>query len=140
MDQTKPARNIWRTVWALLAGFLTVVILSIGADIVMRALSLFPKFGPMSDSFFVIATVYRTVFGVAGSYITARLAPYEPMQHALLGGVIGLVLSLIGAITTWSRGAEFGPHWYPVALVLLAMPTAWAGGKLRLMQLGSRAA
>ncbi len=140
MEETKPRRDIWRSVWALLAGFLAVVILSIGADIVMRAVGLFPKLGPMTDSFFVLATVYRTVFGVAGSYITARLAPYEPMQHALIGGGIGLFLSLLGAVTTWSRGAEFGPHWYPVALVLLAMPTAWVGGKLRLMQLSSRAA
>ncbi len=34
--------------------------------------------------------------------------------------------------------AAFGPHWHPLALIVLAMPMAWAGGKLRLMQLGTR--
>jgi hypothetical protein len=46
-----------------------------------------------------------------------------------------LVLSIIGAAATWNRGPAFGPHWYPLALVVTALPTAWAGGKIRLMQL-----
>ncbi len=31
---------------------------------------------------------------------------------------------------TWDRGPEFGPHWYPLALVATALPCAWAGGLL----------
>ena len=53
------------------------------------------------------------------------------MAHALTGGTIGLVLATIGAAATWSHPEKFGAHWYPVALVLLAIPTAWAGGKIR---------
>jgi len=30
-----------------------------------------------------------------------------------------------------------GPRWYPISLVVTALPAAWAGGKLRLMQLRS---
>jgi hypothetical protein len=55
------------------------------------------------------------------------------MTHALIGGAIGTVLALAGAIATWNM--PLGPHWYPIALVVLALPTAWVGGKLRLMQL-----
>jgi hypothetical protein len=84
----------------------------------------------MSDALFLLATVYRTVYAIAGSYVTARLAPYGPMQHALLGGVIGLVLSTVGAVATWNQGPEFGPHWYPLALIATALPCAWAGGRL----------
>lgn len=89
----------------------------------------------MSDRLFALATLYRTLYGVIGSYITARLAPNRPMGHAILGGFIGLALSLAGAIVTWNRGPEFGPHWYPLALVVLALPTAWLGGFLRVRQL-----
>ena len=89
----------------------------------------------MSDALFLLATVYRTVYTVLGSYVTARLAPHAPMKHALAGGVVGLVLSTVGAVTTWDRGPEFGPHWYPLALVATAMPCAWAGGRLRTLQL-----
>jgi len=38
----------------------------------------------------------------------------------------GLVLSLAGAIATM----ELGPDWYPIALVLTALPCAWLGGVL----------
>ena len=62
------------------------------------------------------------------------------MQHALLGGLIGLALSILGAAATWNRGPAFGPHWYPLVLVVTVLPTAWAGGKLRLMQLRARPA
>ena len=87
------------------------------------------------DAALLLATVYRTVYGVGGSYLIARLAPDRPMQHALVGGVVGLAVSIVGAAVTWNRGPAFGPHWYPLALIVLALPTAWVGGKLRLMQL-----
>ena len=49
-----------------------------------------------------------------------------------------LALSIIGAAATWNRGPAFGPHWYALALVVTALPTAWVGGKLHLMQLRAR--
>ena len=52
----------------------------------------------------------------------------------LAGGVVGLALSIVGAVTTWDRGPDFGPHWYPLALVATAMPCAWAGGRLGLVR------
>lgn len=60
------------------------------------------------------------------------------MQHALVGGVIGLILSTVGAVVAWTRGPALGPHWYPLALVATAMPCAWAGGKLRMIELHGR--
>jgi hypothetical protein len=52
------------------------------------------------------------------------------MQHALILGAVGVVLSLIGLLATWNKGPEFGPKWYPLALVVLALPCAWIGGRL----------
>jgi len=82
----------------------------------------------------LLATAYRTLYGLIAGYIVARLAPHHPMRHALIGGALGLVVSIIGAAATWNRG--FGPHWYPLALIGLAMPEAWIGGKLRLIEQG----
>jgi len=136
MNQTQRPRRIPRSIGAVFAGFLVVVVLSLGTDMALRASSVFPPWSePMSDALFLLATVYRTVYTVLGSYVTARLAPHAPMKHALAGGVVGLVLSTVGAVTTWDRGPEFGPHWYPLALVATAMPCAWAGGRLRTLQL-----
>jgi hypothetical protein len=112
-----------------------VVVLSIGTDAALHAAGIFPPLGqPMSDALFLLATAYRIFFSVVGSYVTARFAPDRPMQHSLAGGVVGLILSTVGAVVTWNR-TNMGPHWYPLALIVLAMPGAWAGGKLRLRHL-----
>ncbi len=116
----------------MLAGFFTIVVLSVGTDAVLQATGVFPPFGqPMPDTLFVLAAAYRIVYGIAGSYLTARLAPDRPMQHALALGVVGLVLSTAGAVAMW----DAGPAWYSLAIIVIAMPCAWAGGKLRGMQL-----
>ena len=136
MSETHPPRRILRSIGAVFAGFLAVVVLSIGTDMALHATGVFPPWSQrMSDALFLLATAYRTLYAVAGSYITARLAPHRPMKHALVGGVVGLVLSTVGAVATWDRGPDFGPHWYPLALIATAMPCAWAGGRLRAMQL-----
>jgi hypothetical protein len=44
-------------------------------------------------------------------------------------GVIGVVISAIGAAVTWNKGPAFGPHWYPLLLVVVAMPCAWVPGE-----------
>jgi linoleoyl-CoA desaturase len=58
----------------------------------------------------------------------ARLAPDQPMKHAMALGYVGTVLGLVGLAVTWGKG--LGPNWYPIALVVLAVPQCWAGGKL----------
>ena len=75
---------------------------------------------------------YRTVFNIAGCYLTARLAPARPVRHALVLGTIGLVLSIMGALA--NAQMQLGPAWYPWVLVVLALPCAWLGGKLAEMR------
>jgi hypothetical protein len=65
-----------------------------------------------------------------GGYLTARLAPSHPLTHALILGVIGLVLGIAGVAASWNAGPELGPKWYAIALVITALPSAWLGGKL----------
>jgi hypothetical protein len=141
MSEMQAPRRLGRSVGAVLAGIVVGVILTIGTDVVLHAIGVFPPWGQSMAGFdgaLLIATVYRTVYGVVASYITARLAPDRPMAHALAGGVVGLAVSILGAVLTWNKGPAFGPHWYPLALVVLAMPQAWAGGTLRVMQLRAR--
>jgi hypothetical protein len=137
-NETHPPGHLGRSIGAVLAGMLVGIVLTIGTDIVLHVIGVFPPWGQSMvgfDGALLLATAYRTVFGVAGSYIIARLAPNRSMQHALVGGFVGLVVSIVGAAVTWNKGPAFGPHWYPLALIVLALPQAWLGGKLRLMQL-----
>ena len=124
-----------RSIGAVLVGILVSVALSLVTDLVLRRVGFFPPLGqPAGSGSLLAATAYRTVYGIIGSYITARLAPARPMLHALVLGFLVFVVSIIGAMAAWNRIAEFGPTWYPVALVVLALPTAWVGGKVREMQ------
>ncbi|HEV7486554.1 MAG TPA: hypothetical protein VGQ65_12830 [Thermoanaerobaculia bacterium] len=124
-------RHTLRSIWAVLAGLLLIFIVTTIVDVVLHATGVFPPWGqPMSDGLFGVATAYRIVISIAGCYIAARLAPDRPMGHALVLGAIGVVISAIGAAVTWNKGPAFGPHWYPLLLVVVAMPCAWIGGKL----------
>jgi hypothetical protein len=55
-------------------------------------------------------------------------APHEPMKHALVLGSLGAAVAAIGVVTTWNM--DLGPKWYPISLVILALPEAWLGAKL----------
>jgi hypothetical protein len=112
---------------ALFAGFVLVVALSIGADLaVMAAGYSFEQPAGLSADLLLLATLYRCVFGTAGSAVAAFLAPRAPMLHAMILGGIGLAANLYGTIMQWHLGA----HWYPIALTVLTLPCAWLGGVL----------
>jgi hypothetical protein len=142
LSETPTQRNIGRSILAILAGMIVGIVLSLATDVVLHSAGVYPPWGASMAGYewtLLLATLYRTVYGVAGSYIAARLAPSRPMFHAMVLGVLGFAVSILGAAVTWNKGPAFGPHWYPIALVVLAIPTAWAGGRLRLIQLHSRA-
>jgi hypothetical protein len=137
--ETPRPRSIGRSIGAVLAGIAVGVVLSLVTDEVLHLVRVYPPWGqPNSDALLLLATAYRTANSIVATYVIARLAPNQPIKHALIGGVIGVVVSTAGAVPTWNHQPSLGPHWYPVALIVLAMPTAWLGGKLRLMQLSAR--
>jgi hypothetical protein len=115
------------------AGFLCTALLSVGTDAFLHARGIFPPTGQaMSDGLFVLAAAYRLVFTVLGGYMTAGLAPRRPMTHVVILGTIGALAATGGAVATWNAGPEFGPRWYPVLLVVTALPCVVAGGMWRL--------
>jgi len=127
-DASTAPRRLLRSTGAGLAGFLAVVVLSLGTDQLLHSLDVYPPWGqPMHEPVLnLLALAYRCVYGVLGSYLAARFAPRNPMRHALALGVVGTVLSLAGAIATIPM--DLGPAWYPIALVVTALPCAWLGG------------
>jgi len=117
------------SVWSVVAGVLFVVLVTTLVDVALHLTGVYPPVSePIDDRLALLATAYRVVISVAGAWLTARLAPERPMKHAMILGGVGVVLGMIGLIATWNQG--LGPRWYPVALVVLAIPQCWAGGKL----------
>jgi hypothetical protein len=123
-------RRLGRSITAVLLGFVAVVLLSLGTDQVLHVLQVYPPWGqPMHDpGLNLLALSYRIVYTIVGGYITARLAPHSPMRHALALGIVGFAVGAAGAIATIPM--DLGPSWYPIALVLTALPCAWLGGVL----------
>ena len=119
-------RRLFQSVGAVLAGFVAVFVVSLATDQIFHSLEVFPPWGEpiVGTGLYLLALAYRLVYGVAGGWIAARLAPSVPMGHALALGIIGLAASAAGTIAMWN----FGPHWYPLALVVTAVPCAWLGG------------
>ena len=120
-----------RSIAAVLGGFLSVAALSLATDQVLHVLNVYPPWGePMWEtSLNLLALSYRTVYAVAGGYLTAMLAPHSPMRHVRIVAVLGLIAGTAGAITAISL-ADFGPNWYPIALAVTAFHTVWLGGKV----------
>ena len=128
-SQPRGSRRVLRRIGAVLGGLVAIFAVTTATDVVMHLSGVFPPMdaAPMSGALFLLAFGYRLVFDVAGSYLTARLAPDRPMRHALALGAIGLLLSIAGTLAM--KGA--GPIWYPLALAVSALPCAWLGARLR---------
>jgi hypothetical protein len=115
-----------RSVGAVLAGLVATFVVTTAIDTVLHATGVYPPFGErMGDALFVLALAYRIPLNVGGSFLAARLAPDRPLRHALALGVVGVILATVGAIAMGS----YGPGWYSVANIVIALPCAYVGGK-----------
>ena len=128
----------WRSVGSVLLGIFVGVVLSLGTDQVLHVVHVYPPWGqPMyQPSLNLLALSYRLVYGVVGGYIIARFAPRSPLRHAVAGGIMGFVVSLVGVIA--ATQVDLGPLWYPIALAVTAIPCSWLGGMLFLVNSGQR--
>jgi hypothetical protein len=130
---SKSQGHIGRSILALVVGIAVGIILTLITDAVLHKVGFFPPLGEWTPSGpLAVATGYRCIYGILGAYIVAWLAPNKPMLHALLSGALGVIASAAGAAATWNK--NYGPHWYAIALIITALPCAWLGGKIRLMQ------
>jgi hypothetical protein len=123
--------NVLKGIGAILAGMIFIVFSHAGTDFVLESLGIFtqPNEGFHTTWMVVTATIYRSIYTVAGGYITAVLAPRPKMRYVVILGLIGLIAGTLGAIVTIPM--KIAPMWYPIALAVLAMPCVWLGGKLR---------
>ncbi len=123
-------KKILKGIGAVIAGFLTVFVLSTVTDLILEAVGIFPPLtrGLFNTNLLVLALAYRTVYTVLGGFVTAKLAPNNPMKHVIILASIGTAAGILGVVATW--GKDLGPEWYPITLAVLAFPSVWHGGKL----------
>ena len=116
---------------AVIAGLAFVIITSTGLDAIFHRLGVYPE-DPTATSMgaWVLALSYRLVIGVIGGWITARLAESRPEFFAIVLGIIGTIVGLAGLAMVWMMRPNLGPLWYPILLVVTAIPCTWLGARL----------
>ena len=119
--------NALRSIGAVIGGFLVLAVLSTAmATVLEQTISPGLAHADASTAVWIFVTAYRAVFSILGCYFAARWAPSRPMAHALALGIIGVILSSLGAFVMWGVGT----HWYPITLIVIALPCAYIGGWL----------
>jgi hypothetical protein len=119
-----------RSILAVVAGFVLIAVLSFGTDAAVRAAwpGAVDAAGRTDDVRILLLTIaYVGVYATAGCYLAAALAPDRPMRHALILGALGLAFTTMGTAAGWGTA----PAWYHVVSLLLVLPYAWLGGRLR---------
>lgn len=122
--------NILKSIGAVLAGILFIGVTHSVTDLILEKAGIFTPPEVRFDTTWMVLTAltYRILYSIAGGYLTAKLAPSRPMLHAIVLGLIGLVMSTAAAIVLIPK--DYGPAWYPIALAVTAFPVAWLGGWL----------
>lgn len=122
--------KILRSFVAILGGMAFIFLTHSGTDLILESLGVFtpPDQGFHTPWMVVTAFIYRTIYSVGGCYVAGRFAPSRPMLHAMILGVIGLVLGGLAAILVIPM--NLSPAWYPIALAAVAVPCGWLGGRL----------
>jgi hypothetical protein len=113
--------SVFAIVGGIAANFLAVPI-----DAFCHQIGIFPRFGQdMTDSLLLVALMYRSALAFGGGIVTAKLAPSAPMKHVTALGVVGVVMSTLGALAAW----DLGHQWYPISLIAISLPMSIYGGE-----------
>lgn len=123
--------NILKSIGAVLAGFISVAVLSVATDYLLETLGIFPA--PSEQGLFItwmlaLALFYRSAYAIVGGYITARLAPQNPKGHVITLAILGFIGGVVGVVAGWN----LSDHWYPIALALTGPAFVWLGGWLKI--------
>src|SRR5438445_431712 len=95
-----------QSLWAVVAGAVVAIVATTLVDVVLHIAHVFPPINdPINDALALLATSYRIVIGVAGAWLTARLAPDKPLKHALILGYLGVALCLEAALALYETNA-----------------------------------
>jgi hypothetical protein len=121
-------KSILKSTLAILAGFALGAVLSLGTDFLLNSLGIMSmqNFKQNSTLIVVLVIIYRFIFNVMGCYLTAKLAPNNPMKHVIIIGIIGTILGIFGAVFMWDQAVP----WYNIAIIVISLPSAWVAGKL----------
>jgi len=88
-----------KSIGSVTCGLILIFITHTVTDSILESMGILPKGNLFVGTGLILAVIgYRAAFSLLGCYVTAKLAPQNPMKHSIILGIIGMVLSAIGAI------------------------------------------
>ena len=98
-------KQTFKSIGAVLAGMIIGIALSLLTDTILEQLKIFPPIGQVTFSpwMLVLATIYRTVYTSLGGFVTAKLAPANPMRHVRVLAWLAVVANAAGLLGTGER-------------------------------------
>ena len=121
--------NILRSIAAVAAGLAVIVLLCVLTDALLVTMQLLPSpdaHRPYGLAFLGVVVFYCAVYTLIGGYVTARLAPIRPVAHAVVLGLLGMALSVLGTMHAW----QIGNGWNAITLLAEGLPLCWLGALL----------
>jgi hypothetical protein len=133
-----------RSILAVLAGLIVIVVTSFGIEAAVDPLMLrmFPETLPNEAALshntpvWIFTFAYTFLCVIAGGYVSARLAARSPVRHAVILGLLQSALTIPAMI-------EFGDKarpWAWIVSMILVVPAAWLGGLIFARRVTSRRA
>ena len=125
-----------RSILAVVAGFVVTGLLIGGTTAAVIAgspASFDARNAPTSLAMLLVMHAYVAVYATFGCWLAARIAPSRPMRHAMIVGVLGVIINAANP-SIWS----LYPMWSNV--ISITTPLLWGllGGKIRERLLSSR--
>lgn len=125
--------SILKSIAALVVGYLVSALLT-GVTISLLG-ALFPEsYRPENVGWVIFNVIYGCAYAVVGGYLTARLAPSNPFNHAL---ILGILMALFAALTGYMVSVtppspEYAsqPGWYYPVLAITVLPSILLGAWL----------
>ncbi|MES2681486.1 MAG: hypothetical protein V4635_16435 [Bacteroidota bacterium] len=127
-----------KNISAVILGFSITLVLTRGTDILLENTGIFPtveqqqKFGFNILWMNLVAISYRIVFTIAGGFITVKLSASKPIRNIMILGITGTMIAIAGnlVVSQIPEMADVLPLWFSIALVIIAYPSVWIGGRL----------
>lgn len=119
---------MFRSILAVLAGWLTTGILVVCFDLVLRKVLPNDYRDGQIPPDWVSAMVLTTsaLFSIPAGWVTAKVARTDPSRHVVYLVLWGLLMGIVSAVMSWNQIQ----WWYHIGLIILWGPMVLLGGRL----------
>jgi nitrate/nitrite transporter NarK len=124
-------KKLLKSIGVILLGFVITGLLSVITDFLLEATGILPdpKKGLFETSAIIVVLFYRGIYTIFAGYVVAKFAPYKPITHALILGVIGTLITV--AATNNPSLSGKAPLWFGYTLAITIIPCMWLGVKIQ---------